>query len=185
MRSTKPCAEHTGRWWLVVLLAAALAAGCSSMSGKSSKGKKPQSNTAAATKAPPGGSPGVGTPALKAEPTLRLGPPGNPRTWEEVREQAARRLVAANPSITYTGRAPDVLLAIPVLSVQLNGDGSIRYIDVMRYPHQARDTVEIAKAALRRAEPFGDVSRLPKPWRFQETFLFNDQRRFKPLTLDR
>ena len=122
---------------------------------------------------------------LKSEPVLKLGPPGTPRSWEQVRQQAARRLVAANPNITYTGQVPDVLLAIPVFSVQLNADGTIRYIDVMRYPHQARDTVEIAKAALRRAEPFGDVSRLPKPWRFTETFLFNDKRQFKPLTLDR
>jgi hypothetical protein len=28
------------------------------------------------------------------------------------------------------------------------------------------------------------VSRLPKPWKFNETFLFNDQRKFKPMTLD-
>jgi hypothetical protein len=184
MRSTKPSVDidsgtplQAGRQWLVVLLAAVLAAGCSSMMGKAPKGKKAPSTAPSANTA--------GAPALKIEPTLRLGPPGTPRSWDEVRQQAARRLMAANPSITYAGRAPDVLLAIPVLSVQLNGDGSIRYIDVMRYPHQARDTVEIAKAALRRAEPFGDVSKLPKPWRFQETFLFNDQRQFKPLTLDR
>ncbi|CAN6484350.1 unnamed protein product [Victoria cruziana] len=41
----------------------------------------------------------------------------------------------------------------------------------MRYPKQARDTVDIAMQAIRRAAPFGDVSRLPKPWQFNETFL--------------
>jgi len=102
-----------------------------------------------------------------------------------VRLQAARRLVAANPDITYMGRPQDVLLAIPVLTIELNADGSIRRLDVMRYPKQARDTVEIAKDAVRRAAPFGDVSRLPKPWKFNETFLFSDQRKFKPMTLDR
>jgi hypothetical protein len=161
------------------MLVAAVATGCSHTGTKSSKSGKTPGSTA-----PTSGSTPSGT-QLKSEPTLRLGPPGTPRSWDEVREQAARRLIAANPNITYTGRAPDVLLAIPVFSIQLNGDGSIRYIDVMRYPHQARDTVEIAKAALHRAEPFGDVSKLPKPWRFQETFLFNEQRQFKPLTLDR
>jgi hypothetical protein len=43
----------------------------------------------------------------------------------------------------------------------------------------------MAKEALHRAAPFGSVSHLPRPWRFNETFLFNDQRQFKPLTLDR
>lgn len=103
----------------------------------------------------------------------------------EARQQAARRLVAANPDLVYSGRPPNVLLAIPVLTVELNANGSIRRIEVMRYPRQARDTVEIAKQALQRAAPFGDVSRLPRPWRFNETFLFNDQRQFKPLTLER
>jgi hypothetical protein len=28
------------------------------------------------------------------------------------------------------------------------------------------------------------VSRLPRPWKFVETFLFNDDRKFKPRTLD-
>ena len=41
-----------------------------------------------------------------------------------------------------------------------------------------------AIAAVRRAAPFGDVSRLPKPWKFVEVFLFDDDRRFKPRTLD-
>ncbi len=114
-----------------------------------------------------------------------LPPPSTSRNWTEVRLQAARRLVAANPDITYMGRPQDVLLAIPVLTIELNADGSIRRLDVMRYPKQARDTVEIAKEAIRRAAPFGDVSRLPKPWKFNETFLFSDQRKFKPMTLDR
>ncbi|TAK78977.1 MAG: hypothetical protein EPO12_11530, partial [Aquabacterium sp.] len=80
---------------------------------------------------------------------------------------------------------PDVLLAVPVLLVQLNGDGSVRRVEVLRYPRQARDTVDIAVAAVRRAAPFGDVSHLPRPWQFTESFLFNDDRKFKPRTLDR
>jgi len=42
----------------------------------------------------------------------------------------------------------------------------------------------MAIKAVKRAAPFGDVSHLPKPWRFNETFLFNDQYKFKPMTLD-
>jgi hypothetical protein len=92
--------------------------------------------------------------------------------------------MAANPDITYKSTPPDILLAIPVMSIELNADGSIHHVTVMRYPSQARDTVEVAVAALRRAAPFGDVSRLPRPWKFNETFLFRDDRKFKPMTLD-
>jgi len=79
---------------------------------------------------------------------------------------------------------PDQLLAIPVLEVELNGDGSVRRIEVLREPRQAKDTTKIAVDAIRRAAPFGDVSRLPRPWKFVETFLFDDDRKFKPRTLD-
>jgi len=117
-------------------------------------------------------------------PTPSLNRPAAVRSMNELRQQAARRLVAANPGGTYTGTVPDVLLAIPVLEVELNSDGSIRRIDVLRHPRQATDTVQIAIDAMRRAGPFGDVSRAPKPWKFTETFLFNDDRKFKPRTLD-
>ena len=134
---------------------------------------------AAPTSAPPG-PPRATTPAAPG----RLGEAPAVRSWDELRLQAARRIVAANPTITYTSAPPDPLLAIPVLEIELNADGSIRHIEVMRYPRQAKDTTQIAIDAVRRAAPFGDVSRLPKPWKFSETFLFNDDRKFKPRTLE-
>jgi hypothetical protein len=117
-------------------------------------------------------------------PAVALPTPGPVRTMSDVRLLAARRMVAANPGGTYSGAPPDVLLAIPVLEVELNADGSIRRIEVLRKPGQAPDTLQLAIDAVRRAAPFGDVSRLPKPWKFSETFLFNDDRKFKPRTLD-
>ena len=39
--------------------------------------------------------------------------------------------------------------------------------------------------AVHRAAPYGDVSRLSRPWIWREVFLFDDERRFKPATLDR
>jgi hypothetical protein len=104
----------------------------------------------------------------------------------DARLQAARRLVMASPDGTYMGKPPDLLFAIPVMTIELNADGSVRKISVMRYPSSAaaRDTVELAKAAIYRAAPYGNVSRLPKPWTFNETFLFNNERKFKPMTLD-
>ena len=106
------------------------------------------------------------------------------RNWEPYKLQAARRIVAANPGGTYSGQVPDILLAIPVLEIELNADGSVRGIDVLRRPGQASETTQMAIDAVRRAAPFGDVSYLPRPWKFTEAFLFDEQRRFKPRTLD-
>jgi len=92
------------------------------------------------------------------------------RNWDEFRVHAGRRLVQANPNGTYTGAVPEPLLAIPVLEVELNADGSVR--------------VQLAIDAVQRAAPFGAVGHLPRPWRFTETFLFDNERRFKPRTLD-
>ncbi len=121
---------------------------------------------------------------VPAPGSVRLAAPGAVRNWNELRKQAAQRLVAANPGGTYLGVPPEPLLAIPVLEVELNGDGSIRRIETLRQPREAKDTIQLAVDALHRAAPFGDVSRLPKPWRFTESFLFNDDRKFKPRTLD-
>lgn len=106
------------------------------------------------------------------------------RNWTEYKVRAAHRMVAANPNGTYMGPPQDVLLAIPVLEIELNADGSVRRIDILRRPGQAPDTVQLAMEAVRRSAPFGDVRHLPRPWKFNEVFLFNDDRRFKPRTLD-
>jgi hypothetical protein len=103
---------------------------------------------------------------------------------DEYQRQIAARLVAANPKITYLTKAPEVLLAIPVLELEVNADGSVRHIGVMRRPTQATDTIQIAIDAIRRAAPFGDVTHVPKPWKFTEVFLFDDDRHFKPRILD-
>lgn len=140
----------------------------------------PQAQPRSSTPSPK--APAAVAPAPKSGGILAA--PSTPQNWSEARHQAARRLVAANPEMTYMGKPPDLLLAIPVMTIELNADGSLQNISVMRYPSQARDTVDLAIAAIKRAAPFGDVSKLPKPWKFNETFLFNTERKFKPMTLD-
>lgn len=187
-----PCVERLWRPTARGMAVAALAVLTACAGGPSGPvGPAPQADGTPARGMPGGGlgaptGPGGGIGSARAPGThVVLPAPTPPRSWAEARLQAARRLMAANPDRVYTGQPPDILLAIPVLSIELNADGSVRHIAVLRYPSQARDTVELALQAVHRAAPFGDVSRLPKPWKFNETFLFNDQRRFKPMTLDR
>lgn len=157
--------------WVVAL------AGCAGVLPSRSPAPAPAAPAAAPAPAP---APAAVAPA----PSGTLPSPSASRNWDEFKLQAARRMIAANPTATYTGKPQQVLLAIPVLEVELNGDGSIRRIDVLRRPGQAPETTQIAVDAVRRAGPFGDVTRLPRPWKFTEAFLFNDDRRFKPRTLD-
>jgi len=115
---------------------------------------------------------------------VTLLPPLAPRSEAALRVQFAQRLVAAHPDGSYTARTPDRLLAIPVLEVELNADGSVRDIKVLRRPSTGNEATALAIAAVRRAAPYGNVSRLPRPWKVVETFLFDDDLRFKPRTLD-
>ena len=106
------------------------------------------------------------------------------RDWDHFRREAALRIVAANPGRTYDGPVPEPLLAIPVLEIELDRHGRVTRIRVMRQPSQAKDTTQLAIDAVKRAGPFGSVAHLPRPWKFVEVFLFDDDRRFKPRTLD-
>ena len=106
------------------------------------------------------------------------------RTHDELRRQAAERLVMANPDGTYMTPAPTHLLTVVVLEVEVKADGSVRRVNVIRKPRYAPETLQMAIDAIHRAAPFGDVRRMPEPWRFTETFLFEEDRRFKPLTLN-
>jgi hypothetical protein len=193
-RSIVPCinessstslARRCGARWSVALVTAIGLAACSSDGAKAPVSSAPSQPVGEATTADTSSTTiAAVNPRATTPGAITLPPPGPVRTWEHLRVQAAKRIVAANPSRSYTSPAPDVLLAIPVLEIELNADGSIRRIGVLRYPGQAKDTTQLAIDAVRRAAPFGDVSKLSKPWKFSETFLFNDDRQFKPRSLE-
>jgi hypothetical protein len=166
-----------------VAVAAIVVAGCGSSSDRAPGESRGSGVPKVVAPAPPPPLPVV-VPSPGVARAKGLPAPATMRSWVEVRQQAAQRMVAANAEITYMGKVPDMLLAIPVLEIELNGDGTVRKIEVLREPRQAKDTLQIAADAVRRAGPYGDVSKLPKPWKFVETFLFDDNRKFKPRTLD-
>ena len=114
-------------------------------------------------------------------------PPAVPsRNWDEFKRAAARRMVAGSPQYSFMGKPPPMMFAITVLEIEVNADGTVRDISVTRPPanSEAQDTIEIAKEAIHRAAPYGDMSKLAKPWKWTEVYLFNDKRQFKPRVLD-
>lgn len=161
----------------VAAAAAALVAGCASRQPAPAPAPSPSAGTRPAQAPAPAPAPAATAPRPPAGATVA-------RNWEEYRRQAARRIVQISPSVTYMSEPPNPLLAIPVLEVELYVDGSIASIRVQRQPSQAPETVQIAIDAVRRAAPFPSVASMPKPWRFSEVFLFDENRRFKPRSLD-
>ena len=75
------------------------------------------------------------------------------RSWDELR--CRPRSAWSRPTRTAPTSAcrRELLLAIPVLEIELNGDGSVRSIEVLRHPRQAQDTSQLAdrRGAPRRA----------------------------------
>ena len=151
------------------------------MAGCASRPPAPPASPAA------GATPSAPAAAAPTRPPryVKLPPPPVSRSWDELKLNAARRLVAAHPDTSYEGKPPEPLLGIPVLEIELNADGSVRKVHVVREPREAKETIQMAIDAVHRAAPYGDVSRLPRPWRFVEVFLFDDDHRFMPATLDR
>ncbi len=117
---------------------------------------------------------------------MQLPQPSPSRSWDEFKRNAARRMVAGSPKFAYMSKPPPMLYAIAILEVEVDAQGQVRDISVVRKPAKddAQDTIDIAMAAIRRAGPYGDVSHLPRPWKWSEVFLFNDNRQFKPRVLD-
>lgn len=164
------------RWLVAPLLAAC---------GAAPRAPAPATAPAAASSPAPVVAPSPPPGATAAPSTAKALPAPKPvRTQAELRRQAAERLVAANPERSYMTPAPSHLLTVIVLEVEVKADGSVRKIDVVRPPRFGPETLQMAIDAVHRAAPFGDVRRMPQPWRFTETFLFDEYRRFKPRSLD-
>ncbi len=101
------------------------------------------------------------------------------RNWDEYKVRAARRIMQSGAGETFSGPIPERLQSIPVVQVELNRDGSIRNVTVLRVPKFSPQTLQMATAAIRRAGPFEPVGHLPRPWQFAETFLYNDDLKFQ------
>ncbi len=102
----------------------------------------------------------------------RATPPAAPRNASELRLQFAKRLVAAHPDTSYTARAPDRCWPSRCWrwsSTPTAACAASRCCAARRARH---DAAGHRRRAAGRA--VWRVSRLPKPWKFIETFLFDD-----------
>jgi len=167
--------------WLIVPLLAACGAAPRAPAPAPSPPPAPAPVVATTLAAAPAPAP---QPSAASHKPQGMPAPKPVRTHEDLRRQAAERLVMANPERSYMTPAPSHLLTVVVLDVEVKADGSVRKINVIRPPKFGPETLQMAIDAVHRAAPFGDVRRMPEPWKFTETFLFDEDRRFKPRSLD-
>ena len=128
-------------------------------------------------------------PVMVAQPpppaTVQPAPPREAATIDEYKEQVARRIMAANPQLIFSGRLPEMMEAIVVLDIGITRDGELASVRVHRAP--GPHSAEVAQQAVKAAAPY------PKPGKllgwthhslgFSETFLFNRDYRFQLRTL--
>ena len=151
----------------------AVLAGCTS---------RPMPSDAPAPAAPvPGPAATVVRPATPATAPAAQAPVAQApaRNWDEYKVRAARRIMQTSAGETFSGPIPERLQSIPVVQVELNRDGSVRNVTVLRVPKFSPQTLQMATAAIRRAGPFEPVGHLPRPWQYAETFLYNDDLKFQ------
>jgi hypothetical protein len=121
-------------------------------------------------------------PAPAATPAPAAGIPGV-RSMADYRRRAAQLIMAANPGDTFSGPVPEPLYGIVVVTMAFNADGSLRSTNFMRRSSVGPDANNLAIQAIRRVPNFGPVGNLPGPWEFNETFFYNDARKFALVTI--
>lgn len=98
----------------------------------------------------------------------------------------AEQVVAANPSLVFSGSLPPMMRSIVVLDISIDKDGDLKRVFVHR--SRNNEASQLAVGAVKRAE-----KTFPKPGKllpnkrktldFSETFLFDDQFKFQLRTL--
>ncbi len=105
------------------------------------------------------------------------------RSMAEYRRRAAQLIMAVNTGNTFAGAVPDPLYGIVVVTIAFNADGSVKSTNFMRRSSVGPEANNLAVEAVRRVKNFGSMGNLPGPWEFNETFLYNDARKFQLRTI--
>ncbi len=150
----------------IALMAAAVLAGCKS----------------APMQAPPPSAPAP-APSAAPAPTAPVAATGTTRSMTEYRRRAAQLIMAANPGGTFAGAVPDPLYGIVVVTIAFNADGSLKSTNFMRRSSVGPEVNTMAIDAVRRVGNFGAIGNLPGPWEYNETFFYNDARKFQLRTI--
>jgi protein TonB len=99
-------------------------------------------------------------------------------TPKAYRMDAARHIYASYPEKIYKGKLPPLVHAIVVLEMDLDANGQLKSINLIRVPTHAPDVTDAVKDLIRKASPMPAPKRLGGA-RFTEIWLVDKSGRFQ------
>jgi hypothetical protein len=139
----------------------------------------------AAPPAPPPSAPAPAARAAAPQPAAR--PSTNPRVSHATNARAyradgARAIYDAYPDSIYKGKLPPLLHAIVVAEIDVDANGHVRGVNMLRAPSHAPDVTARVRELIRRASPLPAPVRLG-PVKYVDTWLVDKSGRFQLDTL--
>lgn len=98
------------------------------------------------------------------------------------RQDGARAIYAAYPDSIYKGKLPPLLHAIAVVETEIDSNGNVRDVRMIRAPSHAPDVTARVRELIRKASPLPAPARLGTV-RYTETWLVDKSGKFQLDTL--
>lgn len=141
------------------------------------------------TPPPPPAAPPPATPVARAPapPPAAAPAPANRRVSQATnekayRQDAARAIYAAYPDSIYKGKLPPLLYAIAVVETELDANGNVRDVRMLRAPSHAPEVTARVRDLIRKASPLPAPARLGTV-RYTDTWLVDKSGKFQLDTL--
>jgi len=132
---------------------------------------------------PPTPAPVARAPAPAAAPV----PPANRNVSQATNEKAyrqdgARAIYAAYPDSIYKGKLPPLLYAVAVVETELDANGNVRDVRMVRAPTHAPEVTAKIRELIRKASPLPAPARMGTT-RYTDVWLFDKSGKFQLDTL--
>lgn len=127
---------------------------------------------------------GMPRPFVEVPVPLRAAPPkaSNAASADDYRKDAARHLYDAYPARVLKGLVPANVYAVMVTETEVDAQGKVLAVRVLRRPAQAHEVTPWVVSLIRRASPLPPPLRL-KRVRYVETWLVDRSGQFQVRTL--
>ncbi len=135
---------------------------------------------AAPAPAPAARAPAAPPAAAPAPTNRRVSQATNEKAY---RQDAARAIYAAYPDSIYKGKLPPLLYAIAVVETELDANGNVRDVRMLRAPSHAPEVTARVRDMIRKASPLPAPARLGNSVKYTDTWLMDKSGKFQLDTL--
>jgi hypothetical protein len=142
---------------------------------------------AGCTTPPPAKAPAPAPVARAPVPAAAPVPPANRNVSQATNEKAyrqdgARAIYAAYPDSIYKGKLPPLLYAVAVVETELDANGNVRDVRMVRAPTHAPEVTAKIRELIRKASPLPAPARMGTT-RYTDVWLFDKSGKFQLDTL--